>query len=57
MASSDILSQTLSTITAIKLEELSIQRARFEDGKADLLKDVAVEYVFPPSSPFLVIQL
>lgn len=40
MASSDILSQTLSTITAIKLDELTTQRALFEDGRAELLKDV-----------------
>jgi len=43
MASSDVLSQTLSSITSIKLEELSIQRAAFEDGKAQLLNDVAHE--------------
>jgi hypothetical protein len=40
MASSDILSQTLSSITAIKLDELSSQRASFEAGKAELLKAV-----------------
>lgn len=40
MASSDILSQTLSSITAIKLDELSNQRSSFEAGKAELLKAV-----------------
>jgi hypothetical protein len=44
MASSDILSQTLSSITAIKLEELSIQRSNFQDGKAELLRAVSDEY-------------
>jgi DNA-binding transcriptional MerR regulator len=43
MASSDILSQTLSSITAIKLEELSLQRSNFENKKAELLKAVGDE--------------
>jgi hypothetical protein len=43
MASSDILSQTLSTITSIKLDEISLQRSNFEDGKAALLNSVASE--------------
>jgi hypothetical protein len=43
MAASDILSQTLSTITSIKLDELSRQRSNFEAGKARLLEDVAGE--------------
>lgn len=37
MASSDILSQTLSSITSIKLDEISSQRAAFEAAKSDLL--------------------
>jgi len=37
MASSDILSQTLSSITSIKLDEISSQRAAFEATKSDLL--------------------
>jgi len=43
MASSDILSQTLSAITAIKLEELTSQRALFEEGKKDLLNSIDAE--------------
>jgi hypothetical protein len=43
MASSDVLSQTLSSITSIKLEEISLQRANFEDAKAALLESVANE--------------
>jgi hypothetical protein len=43
MASSDILSQTLSSITAIKLEELSLQRSNFENKKAELLRAVSDE--------------
>ncbi|TVY73313.1 hypothetical protein LSUE1_G008324 [Lachnellula suecica] len=43
MASSDILSQTLASITAIKLEELSNQRSSFENGKAELFKAVDEE--------------
>ncbi|RDL34361.1 uncharacterized protein BP5553_07489 [Venustampulla echinocandica] len=43
MASSDILSQALSSITSIKLEELSIQRSTFENAKAELLKAVDAE--------------
>lgn len=43
MASAEILSQTLSSITGIKLEELSNQRASFEDEKAKLLKAVSLE--------------
>ncbi|RFU29426.1 hypothetical protein B7463_g6884, partial [Scytalidium lignicola] len=43
MASSDILSQTLSSITTIKLEELSSQQASFEVAKNKLLQDVAAE--------------
>ncbi|PMD65044.1 uncharacterized protein K444DRAFT_640724 [Hyaloscypha bicolor E] len=37
MASSDILSQTFSSITSIKLDEISSQRATFEAAKSDLL--------------------
>ncbi|KAK0103301.1 hypothetical protein ONS95_005331 [Cadophora gregata] len=37
MASSDILSQTLSSITSIKLDEISYQRNSFETAKAELL--------------------
>src|SRR5690242_10221568 len=40
MASSDILSQTLSSITTIKLEELSNQRSNYEEAKAELLQAV-----------------
>ena len=43
MASSDILLQTLSSITSIKLEEIINQRLTFEDGKAKLLKAVKLE--------------
>lgn len=43
MASAEILSQTLSSITAIKLEELSNQRSSFEDEKAKLLQAVSSE--------------
>ena len=43
MASSDILSQTLSSITAIKLEELDLQRSNFENEKAELLEAVRAE--------------
>jgi hypothetical protein len=43
MASSDILSQTLSSITAIKLDEISSQRSTYEAEKAQLLKDVDAE--------------
>jgi hypothetical protein len=43
MDSSDILSQTLSAITAIKVDELTSQRASFEEGKANLLKEVEAE--------------
>ena len=43
MASSDILSQTLSSITAIKLEELDLQRSNFENEKAELLRAVGDE--------------
>ncbi|PVH84330.1 hypothetical protein DL98DRAFT_485671 [Cadophora sp. DSE1049] len=37
MASSDILSQTLSSITSIKLDEISYQRSSFETAKVELL--------------------
>ncbi|KAG4428766.1 hypothetical protein IFR05_015754 [Cadophora sp. M221] len=40
MASSDILSQTLSSITSIKLDEISYQRSSFETAKAELLETV-----------------
>lgn len=43
MASSDILSQTLSSITSIKLDETANQRAAFESAKADLLTVVNFE--------------
>jgi len=43
MASSDILSQTLSSITSIKLDEIANQRAAFESAKADLLTVVNFE--------------
>lgn len=43
MASTDILSQTLSSITTIKLEELSSQQSSFETAKKVLLQDVAAE--------------
>ncbi|KAK6595862.1 hypothetical protein H4I96_10181 [Botrytis cinerea] len=41
MASTDILSHTLSSITSIKLEEISTQRSAFEQGKSELLKTVS----------------
>ncbi|KAF7905705.1 hypothetical protein EAE99_012006 [Botrytis elliptica] len=41
MASTDILSHTLSSITSIKLEEISSQRSAFEQGKSELLKTVS----------------
>ncbi|KAL2070920.1 hypothetical protein VTL71DRAFT_13946 [Oculimacula yallundae] len=40
MASSDILSQTLSSITSIKLDEISKQRESFETAKRELLEKV-----------------
>lgn len=40
MASADILSQTLSSITSIKLDEISYQRNSFETAKKELLKTV-----------------
>ncbi|CZT00452.1 uncharacterized protein RAG0_08486 [Rhynchosporium agropyri] len=40
MASSDILSQTLSSITSIKLNEISNQRSSFEKAKSELLNKV-----------------
>jgi len=43
MASSDILSHTLSSITSIKLEEISNQQATFKDGKSDLLQIIEAE--------------
>jgi hypothetical protein len=43
MASSGILSQTLSSITSIKLTEISDQRAAFESTKTDLLTIVNFE--------------
>ena len=43
MASSDILSQTLTSITSIKLTELQNQRHLYEHGKKELLAKVANE--------------
>jgi hypothetical protein len=43
MASSDILSQTLHSITETKLDELSKKHFNFEKGKSDLLKHVDAE--------------
>ncbi|KUJ19747.1 uncharacterized protein LY89DRAFT_640958 [Mollisia scopiformis] len=43
MASSDILSQTLSSITEIKLAEISNQRSTFEGIKAELIRTSKVE--------------
>ncbi|KAF7858805.1 hypothetical protein EAF04_008848 [Stromatinia cepivora] len=43
MASTDVLSHTLSSITSIKLEEISSQRSAFEKGKADLLQVISNE--------------
>lgn len=43
MASPYILSQTLLSITTVKLEELSNQRSNFEEGKAELLRAVNTE--------------
>lgn len=40
MASSDILSQTLSSITSIKLDEISYHRSSFETAKIELLETV-----------------
>lgn len=40
MASSNVLSHTLSSITAIKLEELTVQQSNFENEKAILLQAV-----------------
>src|SRR5271169_4829342 len=45
MASSDILSQTLHSITETKLDELSKKRTNFEQGKADLLQRANAEPV------------
>ncbi|OHE96375.1 hypothetical protein CORC01_08298 [Colletotrichum orchidophilum] len=43
MASSDILSQTLHTITSVKLSQLDKQKASYESGKRALLDDAAYE--------------
>ena len=43
MVSTDISSQTLSTIVSIKFEELSSRHKSFEDAKAQLLKVVRDE--------------
>ncbi|KAK2056168.1 hypothetical protein LY76DRAFT_518916 [Colletotrichum caudatum] len=43
MASSDILSQTLHTITSVKLSQLDKQKASYESGKRALLDDAAHE--------------
>ncbi|KZL85468.1 hypothetical protein CI238_06679 [Colletotrichum incanum] len=43
MASSDILSQTLHTITGVKLSQLDKQKASYELGKRALLDDAAYE--------------
>ncbi|KDN63084.1 hypothetical protein CSUB01_00158 [Colletotrichum sublineola] len=43
MASSNILSQTLHTITSVKLSQLDKQKASYEAGKRALLDDAAYE--------------
>lgn len=43
MASADILSQTLTSITGIKLNEIQNQRNLYEKGKTELLAQVAKE--------------
>ncbi|KAK3684794.1 hypothetical protein B0T22DRAFT_198574 [Podospora appendiculata] len=43
MASSEILSQTLSSITAIKLSQITKQQSAFESKKRSLLDSVAAE--------------
>lgn len=43
MASTDILSQTLSSITAIKLAQLQEQKQAYENKKRSLLEDVVSE--------------
>jgi len=43
MAPNEAMSETLSSVTNIKLAEISKQRAMFENTKADLLKKVAAE--------------
>ncbi|KAK4127406.1 hypothetical protein N657DRAFT_565706 [Parathielavia appendiculata] len=43
MASTDILSQTLSSITAIKLDQLQKQKAAYEGKKRSLCEDVVSE--------------
>ncbi|OLN84921.1 hypothetical protein CCHL11_03907 [Colletotrichum chlorophyti] len=43
MASSDILSQTLYTITSVKLDQLDKQKAAYESEKRALLEDAAYE--------------
>ncbi|OIW30386.1 hypothetical protein CONLIGDRAFT_367409 [Coniochaeta ligniaria NRRL 30616] len=43
MASSQILSQTLSSITTIKLSQLRTQKTEYESRKRSLLEDVASE--------------
>lgn len=45
MASSDVLSQTLHSITETKLDELSKKKSNFEKGKAELLQRVDAELV------------
>lgn len=43
MASTDVLSQTLSSITAIKLDQLQQQKEAYQSKKSSLLQDVASE--------------
>ena len=43
MASTDVISQVLDSITYTKLQELSKLRANFELGKAELLELVNAE--------------
>jgi hypothetical protein len=43
MASTEILSQTLSNITEIKLDEISNQRSTFEDIKSKILREAEAQ--------------
>lgn len=54
MASNEILSQTLSAITAIKLDQLEKQKNAYESKKHSLLEDSAIETDTRKRAKFLV---
>ncbi|KAL0943956.1 uncharacterized protein CTRU02_201843 [Colletotrichum truncatum] len=57
MASSDVLSKTLYTITSVKLDQLDKQKAAFESGKRALLEDAAYETSHRKRAKLLVEQV